>query len=435
MRPLMQRLPDFLYTSESTETGWRKWLAPSEFAFLLLFAFFLPLREAPKTIFLSLYVVTWLVNRIPTRNFGGPWKLWDSIALAPLASGVLAAAFAGIPTPSGREWLALNDPLMQAALLLCLWRARYGIAQWKALFGMLLFSCVIAELEGLWLWKIAGSNQALQLRSVGHVNHSAIYLAIMTGLSFTWTLYSIKEASLRVRAGLSVTSLVLFAGVLTSDSRAAVGTTIALVCLLTLVAMRWLPIRKTLITLILITLALTVITLGKGTMDKHLANVKENNQLAYRDKIWARGIAAWKANPFFGVGTGNFIEISDTRLTEWLTAADKTFDSEQYFIPMPHAHNLFVNILAEKGSIGLIAMLILLIAWSLSLLAKIPVRGTAPESFLFWGNSFCSCFTTITTGLANTTFHHEHALVSIVILSAWLAWQHSPNRSDVKSSK
>jgi O-antigen ligase len=392
-----------------------------------LFAFFLPFRDAPKTIFWALYIVTWLINRIPSRSFGGPWKLWDTVALASLASGVLAAAFAGIRTPSGREWLALKDPFMQAALLLCLWRGRYGVGQWKTLFGMLIFSCVISELGGLWLCKIAGSNQALQLKSVGHVNHSAIYLAIMTGVSFTWTFCAVKESSRRVRVGLSAASIVLFVGVLMSDSRAAVGTGVALVCLLALVALRWRPIRKVWASIIFSAIALTVITFGQNTLSKHLANAKDHNQLAYRDKIWARGTAAWRASPLFGVGNGNFIEISDAKLIEWLAAKGETFDSETHFFPMPHAHSLFVNTLAETGLIGLGAMILFLSTWSLGLLATLPSRGAAPENLLFWGVSFSAWLISTAAGLANTTFHHEHALVSIILLAAWLSWRHSPH--------
>jgi hypothetical protein len=423
----MERLPDFLHPSGPIEKGWRRWLAPSEFAFLLLFAFFLPSREAPKTIFLTLYVVTWLLNRITTKDFGGPWKIWDSVAIIPIATGLLSAAFAGIRTPSGREWLALNDPLMQSALLLCLWRARYGVKKWKALFAMLLFSCVIAELEGIWLWKIVGANPALQLKSVGHVNHSSIYLAIITGLSLTWTLYSIKYASLRVQVGLSATSLVLFMGVLISESRAAAGSSIAISCIVTLLAMRWLQIQKIWTTLIFGTTALAVIIFGGSTMKKHLASAEGNNQLAHRDKIWSRGMIAWKANPAFGVGVGNFIEISDEKLTKWLAETDKIFTSEKYFVPMPHAHSLFVNTLAERGSTGFIALISFFSVWVVNLLTTIPMKGTDSENFFFWGCSVSPCFINMIAGLANTTLHHEHALVSMISLAAWLAYRDSSN--------
>lgn len=428
MPPFIQRLPDFLHPSGPVESGWRRWLAPSEFAFLLLFAFFLPFREAPKTIFWALYIVTWLINRVPSRSFGGPWKLWDTVALAPLASGVFSAAFAGIRTPTGREWLALNDPFMQAALLLCLWRGRYGVAQWKTLFGMLLFSCVISELEGLWLWKIAGFNQALQLKSVGHVNHSAIYLAIVSGLAFAFAIYSTQRCSLVKRIIFFGAFAILFVGVLLSDSRAAVGTELVMIAIICLLAHLWLPIRKTWLAMLLIIVAAATIVLAQGTFKKQKIYAQANNQLSYRDKIWNRGFTAWKANPLFGIGVGNFREISDARISEWLETEGETFNQEKYFRPFSHAHNLFVNTLAERGTLGLCTLLLFLGYWGWSLARSFAARNPATENILFWGASFSSLLTSAVVGLANTTLHHEHALLSIVLLAGWLSWQNIGSR-------
>ena len=85
---------------------WREWRFPVEFALLLALAFFLPLREAPKNLLWLAYVVTWVINRAWTtgaaRDFGGPWDRWDSLFLAWLGSGYLAALFAGIRTPEAR---------------------------------------------------------------------------------------------------------------------------------------------------------------------------------------------------------------------------------------------------------------------------------------------------------------------------------------------
>jgi O-antigen ligase len=423
MHPFIQRLPDFLHPSGPIESGWRRWLVPSEFTFLLLFAFFLPFREAPKTIFWALYIVTWLINRVPSRNFGGPWKLWDTVALAPLASGVLAAAFAGIRTPTGREWLALNDPFMQAALLLCLWRGRYGVAQWKALFGMLLFSCVISELEGLWLWKVVGSNESLQLKSVGHVNHSAIYLAIMSGVAFTWLLSSLQCHTLRKWAISLGTFAVLFAGVILSDSRAAVGTAVVLIGILCLMAFLRLQISKGWLAMLFISVAAATIVLGQGTIQKHMIYARINNQLSYRDKICNRGFTAWRANPIFGVGIGNFGEISDAKISEWLKPRGETFDHEKYFIPFNHAHNLFINTLAERGILGLFAIVLFLGYWIWRLAKSFTGPNRSTDKFFFCGSSFSSWFTTAVVGLGNTTLHHEHALLCVVLLGGWLSLQ------------
>jgi hypothetical protein len=45
------------------------------------------------------------------------------------------------------------------------------------------------------------------------------------------------------------------------------------------------------------------------------------------------------------------------------------------------------------------------------------------EHLLFWGGSLSPWLISITVGLANTTLHHEHALLSIVLLAGWISWR------------
>ncbi len=78
---------------------WRDWRFPIEFALLLGLAFFLPLREAPKNLLWLAYTITWILNRVTSREFGGSWDRWDSLFVTWIASGYLAALFAGIRTP------------------------------------------------------------------------------------------------------------------------------------------------------------------------------------------------------------------------------------------------------------------------------------------------------------------------------------------------
>jgi O-antigen ligase len=258
---------------------------------------------------------------------------------------------------------------------------------------MLLFSCIISELEGLWLWKIAGSNQALQLKSVGHVNHSAIYLAITGGLAFAFLLYSTQCYPSRKRFTLLGTFTALFAGVLLSDSRAAVGTELVLIGILCLLARRWLPIQKTWLAMLLIIVAAATIALGQGTIEKQTTYAQNNNQLSYRDKIWNRGFAAWRANPVFGIGVGNFREISDARVSEWIEPKGEFFTQEKYFIPFSHAHNIFVNTLSERGVFGALALASFLGFWGWSLLTSLTGRNQGTEHVLFWGGSFSAWLT------------------------------------------
>jgi hypothetical protein len=92
---------------------------------------------------------------------------------------------------------------------------------------------------------------------------------------------------------------------------------------------------------------------------------------------------------------------------------------------MPHAHSLFVNTLAERGACGLVALILFLGSLGANLIATIPSKGAASEDFLFWGSAFSSWFIGAAAGLANTTLHHEHALLSVLLFGSWLSWRRS----------
>src|SRR5918996_1173645 len=89
---------------------------------LVALAFFLPLYEAPKSIAWLVYVVAWIANRARRRDFGGPWDLWDTLIAVWIASGFLAAAFAGL---AGGEWRATVDLVRYAGVLWMLKRSSY----------------------------------------------------------------------------------------------------------------------------------------------------------------------------------------------------------------------------------------------------------------------------------------------------------------------
>ena len=72
-----------------------------ELAFLSLMLLSLPSLEAPKNIFLILFLATSLYRQY-TKKTKDPWRLWDWIFLSYITSAFLSAAFAGIP--HGSEW-------------------------------------------------------------------------------------------------------------------------------------------------------------------------------------------------------------------------------------------------------------------------------------------------------------------------------------------
>src|SRR5258708_4822022 len=150
----------------------------AEQAALLGLAFFLPLYEAPKNVLWLVFVALWLVNRVRARDFGGRWDGWDTLIALWIASGFATAGFAGL---RGDEWRAALDLVRYGSALWVLKRSRYPERVWVLLVASLFAGTVATLALGYWKMLIAGSTDLLTLNSVGHVNHSAVYMSIMLG--------------------------------------------------------------------------------------------------------------------------------------------------------------------------------------------------------------------------------------------------------------
>jgi O-antigen ligase len=80
------------------------------------------------------------------------------------------------------------------------------------------------------------------------------------------------------------------------------------------------------------------------------APTKQNFSTAERLAHWIAGLRMFLAHPILGVGIGNYPDVYP-----------------QYFItiftdPLGHAHNYYINIAAETGSVGLVVYLVFLVA-------------------------------------------------------------------------
>ncbi len=157
---------------------------PAETALLLAFCVFLPLVEFWKSVALLAYVLVWLANRLRTGSFGEAWGWWDTLVAVWIGSAYLAAVFAGL---EGRAWAKTGDVATHALLLWLVMRAGYGERELRWVLGTLVISTLAGAVHGYWrIWSGAGKTGLLQLYSVGQVNHTAIYIAIMLGLCASW---------------------------------------------------------------------------------------------------------------------------------------------------------------------------------------------------------------------------------------------------------
>jgi O-antigen ligase len=391
---------------------------PLETGLLLALCFVLPLYEAPKNVFWIAYVAVWMVNRARAREFGGPWDLWDSLIAVWIASGFVVAAFAGL---EGTQWRGAADLLRYGSVLWLVKRAGYDRGQIRAVLGTLVASTVVGLAIGhADLLRGRAKFGTLELHSVGHVNHTAIYLAIMLGVCAAW-LYSRWGAWRgRTRAlAVAVTALILVSLIMTA-SRGAIGVGLVL---LPLLAAAWWPRSRMPVAVSSLVVALVAgaaVVGGAEVLRKHANDVQADNVLAFRDGIWRMAFAAWARHPWFGVGMDNYSMITPERVSAWDAQLGRTTDPKRYFY-ISHGHSLYANTLAERGAIGGAVVVAVLIAWLVCLVRYRP-RGADPDDdWLLWGCSASAWFVTTAVGLVNTTLHHEHGMLAVILLGLWLS--------------
>lgn len=391
----------------------REWRYPVEFALLLGVAFFLPLREAPKNLLWLLYVVTWLVARMRTREFGGRVDVVEWLFLGVLATGALSAAFGGIQRGDGNEWRATGDLLRYGTLFLCVRRGAYSTTQKLLVSAMLVASCALAEAEALWNWKISASRKALELFSVGHVNHSAIYLTICMGLSAGLLAGLWRGIVVRDRALLGAATLFFLIGLFLGGSRAAGAVGVVLMLGAAILAARTTHLGRRAWAAVGALIALAALVGGTSALQRQIEWGAQNYSLAQRDLIWNRGLVAWRESPVFGVGMENYGHFNDAQLERWLTHQGKPYVKGAYS-GAPHAHSLYINTLVERGVVGLAVLLAFMGAVAWQLVRRRPDFAAGGAGVAFWFGGVSAWLVTMVIGFANTTLHHEHAILAML---------------------
>ena len=383
-----------------------------EIGALLALCFFLPLYEAPKSIFWVLYVVIWVVNRVRARDWGGRWDAWDTLIAAWIASAFAVAPFAGIP--GGDEWRGAVDVLRYGSVLWLAKRSRFDQQEIRWILGALVVSALAGTGMGLWAWASIPDMRSLQLNSVGHVNHTAIYLAIMLGLSVSWGLASGRVPAILV-------TVCLLGALFLTLSRAAL--LVSLGMLFVLVVAHWRSSRAArAFTLALVVAAGAVAAFGiTEVLRKHEEFTEKHDILAQRPTVWRQGLEAWQRYPIAGIGIDNYGRINRGLLKTWRAERGLEFDPSLYGHNYGHGHSLYINTLAERGVIGSLPLAALLFSWAWALWRRRPMPASEPQESLLWGGAASAFIVTAGVGLANTTLHHEHGILASLLLGLWLS--------------
>ena len=84
-----------------------------------------------------------------------------------------------------------------------------------------------------------------------------------------------------------------------------------------------------------------------------------------------------------------------------------------------HAHNRFVNTLVEGGLLGLLGLLILVVGVGglLRRNVKYISSRTDTNNAVFWVIGANSLIVVTVIGLFNTTLHHEHGILAMILIA------------------
>lgn len=408
-------------------SSWREWRHPVEFALLLGVAIVLPLREAPKNLLWLAYVLTWLVARLRSREFGGRTDAPELLLAGILITGTLSAAFGGITRGDGNEWRAAADILRYGLLFVCVRRAGYDTAQKMLLLIMLVASAVLAEFEAIWNWKFAATRQALELYSVGHVNHSAIYIAICLGIAAGLLAGFWRVLVVWQRVTLGAATLTLLVGLFLGGSRAASAVGVLIILCGAVVAARSARLGRLAWSAAGGVLVIAALVGGTGALERQIEWGTQSYSLAQRDLIWNRGLAAWREFPVFGTGMENYGHFAEADLQRWLARQGRPYVKRDY-AGSPHAHSLYLNTLVERGVIGLAALLAFLAVVAAHLARLRPVFADGGATVALWFVGVSAWLVTVVIGFANTTLHHEHAMLAMLAFALALAARETPRR-------
>jgi O-antigen ligase len=386
-----------------------------EIIFLSLMLLSLPSLEAPKNIFLAAFIVTSIWRQFKTKL---NWNLWDSIFLIYISSAFLSALFAGFGP--GDEWIGFRGMLFWSIFGWTVGRANYSSKEITWIFWVAILSTLPPLAWGLIEYMAIHTKNSLQLHSVGHVNHSAIYLGIILGAALSVSLSVWPGKNLLKKLGLIALPVLFFIAIIIGQSRGVFGVTLIRSSLIILMIPNSKKIKVLAFTIFAIVLALMP-AMQAGIIEKQQASQNNNNILSDRNRVWAAGIEAARIYPFLGIGNGNYHHITLDKIQASVESRGDVYNPDNY-LTNSHGHNLYIMAFVERGILGLMALLIFMGGWLFVLIKNYSVLKKSDQGSYLWGASLSAWIITCGVGFVNSTFHHEHAILALLFLGLHLGF-------------
>jgi O-antigen ligase len=378
--------------------------------------FCIPLLEAPKSLFslitLGCAVVLLFKQKQSLNLYQKLMAIWIFIALLSSLNASVQYGYSG----SGFLDILRFCGVGFAVSLLGFGVIKRDVAVLTALLGTTVAAAIA-------VYKVqVGDSNSISLKSVGHVNHSAIYLQLVFCLGAAYCAFSNSCLYLRVIAG--VMTLILCITLLLTESRAAIAAMVIVaggIWLLALVLKRW----AVVVTMACVAaLSLVVFSDNVNTVT---AKHEHWSQTYIEGKEYAdtpRGLLnqmsffTFTQYPVLGIGIANYGDFSKIELKESMLRAEN-FKPEFESMLGLHPHNMYLDYLATSGLLGMLPFMFFWVLLIVMLFGHRPLLNSPEQriDLFIWSAGAGVLVSNLAIGFFNNPLHHENASLSLILLS------------------
>lgn len=346
---------------------------------LALLTFSLPLIEVLKQITMVLIIIYGLYYLYKNKI-----SLKKDILVYSFLGLVVSFIFSAILNSNTIEILDSSKYLFRLFFVfLVLYSFNYASLTIKKIICFMLFGYVLSLIWGYYDFIMADFDRmVLKLHSVGHINHSSIYMLYIFIILISYILYN-KTTNIKETLIMSLLLFITLATIYITSSRATMYTSIGILAILTIYSVLITKNYKIFYMLTILPLIIYFILNSNSLSEvKFIRGFQDSARL----ELILSGIKGWyeSGNYLFGLGTGNY-----------------------NFHNHSHAHNTYINLLAENGLFGLGFYILLMFSIGIKLFNRLKENKNSYiliSAMLLWIANMVLSF-------ANTTFHHENALL------------------------
>lgn len=403
-----------------------QWFDRLRMVLLAGFLVTLPIEEGPPNILGALYLICGFVC-ITKRDFSVDtlskveWLLTGLLLLAAitaLTSGMHSSYRPWLSLEFFREWISWSAIVLVPLMMLLTTRAT---SELHFLLKCVVVGAGLAVIDALVQWKWGAGGTYPQLRSLGHVNQSALYLIASFPVAAYITFFE-SSRLWRFAACCLCVAVVLMMEPMRSVIAAAV--LVALVLAYASLFIFELSGRKRGPMLLLSGVVLAGIAAfvmveprESGLINETISRFTGDDPSSKRIQLLNTAQVAASQNPWLGTGLSTFKEAGSQEVViRLLEDRDVAFESvsDHYFFSS-HGHGLITTVLLERGLVGLGSIVLLVLA---SAVIGVFLWLSAPSQRQKWHSIFgvSAVFSLIVGGIGNTTMHNEHGQLMVVVI-------------------